>query len=60
MAKRQGIFSFFASLYRDGFRNMTWVSLLIPFVVTYIAFAWHAMDRKKITADEIEGTEHKY
>ena len=39
---------------------MSWVSLLIPFVVTYIAFAWHAMDRKKITADEIEGTEHKY
>ena len=39
---------------------MSWVSLLIPFVVTYIAFAWHAMDRKKITASEIEGTEHKY
>jgi cytochrome d ubiquinol oxidase subunit II len=39
---------------------MSWVSLLIPFVVAYIAFAWHAMDRKKITADEIEGTEHKY
>ena len=39
---------------------MSWVSLLIPFVVTYIAFAWHAMDRKKITANEIEGTEHKY
>ncbi len=39
---------------------MSWVSLLIPFVVAYIAYAWHAMDRKKITADEIEGTEHKY
>ncbi len=39
---------------------MSWVSLLIPFVVAYIAYAWHAMDRKKITAREIEGTEHKY
>ena len=39
---------------------MSWVSLLIPFVVAYIAYAWHAMDRKKITAEEIEGTGHKY
>ena len=39
---------------------MSWVSLLIPFVVAYIAYAWHAMDRKKITKDEIEGTQHKY
>ena len=39
---------------------MSWVSLLIPFVVAYIAYAWHAMDKKKITAEEIEGTGHKY
>ena len=39
---------------------MSWVSLLIPFVVAYIAYAWHAMDKKKITPDEIEGTGHKY
>ena len=39
---------------------MSWVSLLIPFVVAYIAYAWHKMDRKKITPEEIEGTEHKY
>ena len=39
---------------------MFWVSLLIPFVVAYIAYAWHAMDRKKITAEEIETTEDKY
>jgi cytochrome d ubiquinol oxidase subunit II len=32
---------------------MSWVSLLIPFVVAYIAYAWHAMDRKKIDAEEI-------
>ena len=39
---------------------MSWVSLLIPFVVAYIAYAWHAMDRKKITSDEIEGPGEKY
>ena len=39
---------------------MSWVSLLIPFVVAYIAYAWHAMDRKKITPDEIEGPGDKY
>ena len=39
---------------------MSWVSLLIPFVVAYIAYAWHQMDRRKITQDEIEDTEHKY
>ena len=39
---------------------MSWVSLLIPFVVAYIAFAWHAMDRRKITPDEISGESDKY
>ena len=39
---------------------MSWVSLLIPFVVEYIAYAWHAMDRKKITPEEIEGQGDKY
>ena len=39
---------------------MFWVSLLIPFVVAYIAYAWHQMDRKKITSAEISGTPHKY
>ena len=39
---------------------MSWVSLLIPFVVTYIVFAWRAMDRHKITADELDQTSHKY
>ena len=39
---------------------MSWVSLLIPFVVAYIAYAWHSMDKKKITAAEIEGDGNKY
>ena len=39
---------------------MFWVSLLIPFVVAYIAYAWHQMDRKKITSGEISGPANKY
>ena len=39
---------------------MSWVSLLIPFVVAYIAFAWRAMDKKKITNEEISAAENKY
>ena len=39
---------------------MSWVSLLIPFVLAYIVFAWRAMDRKKINAFEIEGPSDKY
>ena len=39
---------------------MSCVSLLIPFVVAYIAYAWHAMDRKKITPEEIQGDGEKY
>ncbi|MBR4772052.1 MAG: cytochrome d ubiquinol oxidase subunit II [Bacteroidales bacterium] len=39
---------------------MFWVSMLIPFVVAYIAYAWHAMDRKKITSSEVEQTQDKY
>ena len=39
---------------------MFWVSLLIPFVLAYIAYAWHAMDHRKITREEIEKTKSKY
>ena len=39
---------------------MFWVSLLIPFVVAYIAYAWRAMDRRKITREEVEKTKNKY
>ena len=39
---------------------MSWVSLLIPFVVAYIAYAWHAMDRRRITPGEISGEGDKY
>ena len=35
-------------------RTMAIASLLIPFVLAYIVFAWRAMDRKRITQEEIE------
>ena len=39
---------------------MSCVSLLIPFVLAYIVYAWHAMDKKKITREEITGPANKY
>ena len=41
-------------------RTMSYVSLLIPFVLAYIAYAWHAIDSKKIDRNELENEEHKY
>ncbi|WP_304646194.1 cytochrome d ubiquinol oxidase subunit II, partial [uncultured Helicobacter sp.] len=39
---------------------MGYVSLLVPFVVAYIVYVWHKMDRVKITKSEIEGDSHTY
>ena len=39
---------------------MSCVSLLIPFVLAYIVYAWRAMDRKMITAEEMNSKENKY
>lgn len=33
---------------------MTYVSILIPFVLAYIAYAWRQIDRHKVTLDEID------
>ena len=41
-------------------RTMFYVSLLVPFVVAYIAYVWHAMDKKKITKEEIKEEEEAY
>ena len=41
--------------------TMSYVSLMVPFVLAYIAFAWYSMDRVKITKDEIESKDsHNY
>ncbi len=39
---------------------MSVVSILVPFVVAYIAYCWYKMDRKKLTSDELDNTDHKY
>ncbi len=39
---------------------MSYVSLMVPFVITYIWIVWKAMDKKKITADEVENDSHMY
>lgn len=39
---------------------MAWVSVIIPFVLAYIVYAWHAIDRKSLTREELEGDGHKY
>lgn len=41
-------------------RTMFWVSLLIPFVLAYIIYVWRAIDKKKITSDEIQQDDHAY
>ncbi len=41
-------------------RTMAYVSLVIPFVLAYIAYVWHLMDRKKITKEEMQATHHSY
>lgn len=40
-------------------KTMAIVSLIIPFVVAYIAYFWHKMDKKQLTSEEIE-TSDKY
>ncbi len=39
---------------------MSYVSLLVPFVVAYIAYVWRSMTRTKITVEEMESDDHAY
>ena len=40
---------------------MGYVSLMVPFVLGYIAYAWHQMNKTKITKEEIEAPDaHNY
>ena len=41
-------------------RTMFYVSLLVPFVLAYIIYAWRAIDKKKITTEELRGDDHAY
>ncbi len=39
---------------------MSYVSLMVPFVLAYIWYAWKAINNKKIDADEMENDSHVY
>jgi cytochrome d ubiquinol oxidase subunit II len=41
-------------------RTMFYVSLLVPFVLAYIVYAWRAIDKRKLTKEEIMGDDHAY
>ncbi|MCX6284336.1 MAG: cytochrome d ubiquinol oxidase subunit II [Bacteroidetes bacterium] len=39
---------------------MSYVSLLVPFVLAYIWYVWRAMDKKKISTEELQSESHIY
>ena len=39
---------------------MSVVSILVPFVLAYIAYCWYKMDHRKLTSDELDHTDEKY
>jgi len=39
---------------------MSYVSLMVPFVIAYIWFVWYSMTKKKISLKEIEEQSHTY
>lgn len=39
---------------------MSYVSLLVPFVVAYIWYVWHSMTKKQISLKELEEQDHVY
>jgi cytochrome bd ubiquinol oxidase subunit II len=41
--------------------TMSYVSVMVPFVLAYITYAWYSMDKVKITKEEIESPDsHNY
>jgi cytochrome d ubiquinol oxidase subunit II len=41
-------------------KTMAYVSILIPFVLAYIVYAWRALDLRKINSKEMTESEHTY
>ncbi|EKJ91973.1 Cytochrome bd-I ubiquinol oxidase subunit 2 [Bacteroides finegoldii] len=41
-------------------KTMAYVSILVPFVIAYIFYAWRSIDRHKITEKEMDGGGHSY
>ncbi len=40
--------------------TMSYVSLLVPFVLAYIVFSWRAINKRKISSDELKKESHVY
>ena len=41
-------------------RVMSWVSIVIPFVIAYITVVWRKMNNKPITQSELDNESHQY
>lgn len=41
-------------------KTMAYVSILVPFVLAYIFYAWRSIDRHKITEKEMDEGGHSY
>ncbi|MDU1635157.1 MAG: cytochrome C oxidase assembly protein, partial [Bacteroides ovatus] len=41
-------------------KTMAYVSILVPFVIAYIFYAWRSIDRHKITEKEMDEGGHSY
>lgn len=41
-------------------KTMAYVSILVPFVIAYIFYAWHSIDNRKIDAKEMDEGGHAY
>jgi len=39
---------------------MSYVSLFVPFVIAYIVYAWRALNREKVSAEELKTNSHVY
>lgn len=49
-----------ASSSKYTLETMSYVSLIIPFVIAYIWYAWRALTRKAINTEELKGEDHSY
>lgn len=41
-------------------RTMAYVSVLVPFVLAYIFYAWRSIDKKRIDTKEMQGDDYSY
>lgn len=56
----QSLTIFNASSSHYTLKTMAYVSILIPIVISYIAYVWRKMDSKKLDSQELENQSEKY